>query len=64
MRTVTIIVLLCTLACVGQAQQAASDERLRELERKLEQATLQIEQLKDTVRSLRAEIERIKNDKS
>lgn len=57
------ILLLCALACVAQAQQAGSEERLRELERELEQAARQIEQLNDTIQALRAEVELIKGGK-
>lgn len=63
MRTITSFLLLFILASVSHAQQPP-DERLRELERKLEQATRQIDQLKDAVQTLRAEIERIKHEKS
>jgi uncharacterized coiled-coil protein SlyX len=63
LRKVASILFLYMLASVSQAQQSA-DERLRDLERKLEQATQRIDRLKDTVQTLRAEIDRIKAEKS
>lgn len=64
MKAVPAVLLLCVLALTTRAQQAATDVRINELERKLEQATRQIDQLKDTVPTLRAEIETIKGRKS
>ncbi len=61
MKAIPALLLLCVLALTTRAQQAAADARINELERKLEQATRQIDQLKDTVQTLRAEIELIKN---
>src|SRR5688572_26027728 len=54
--------LTCALLSISYAQEATPEERLRELERKLEQATKQIEELNGTVRALRAEIDRIKSE--
>lgn len=64
MKAIPALLLLCVLALTTRAQQAAADARINELERKLEQATRQIDQLKDTVQTLRAEIELIKVRKS
>jgi Phosphate-selective porin O and P len=64
MKAIPALLLLCVLALTTRAQQAAADTRMNELERKLEQATRQIDQLKDTVQTLRAEIELIKKQKS
>ncbi len=58
---VTLTLLLLALASVSaNAQQHDSAARLVELERKLDQAARQLEQLNDTVLSLRAEIAGIK----
>ncbi len=64
MKAIPALLLLCVLALTTRAQQATADARINELERKLEQATRQIDQLKDTVQTLRAEIELIKERKS
>ena len=64
MKAIFALLLLCVLALTTRAQQAGADARMNELERKLEQATRQIDQLKDTVQTLRAEIELIKERKS
>jgi TolA-binding protein len=64
MKAIPALLLLCLLALTTRAQQAAADARMNELERKLQQATRQIDQLKDTVQTLRAEIELIKEQKS
>jgi|SRR5215216_1433268 len=64
-KTTKIVVsalLTCALLSISYAQGATPEERLRELERKLEQATKQLEELNDTVRVLRAEIDRIKSE--
>ena len=60
MKAIPALFLLCVLALTTPAQQAAADARINELERKLAQATRQIDQLKDTVQILRTEIELIK----
>src|SRR5215207_6552780 len=64
MKAIPAVLLLCVLALTTRAQQAAADARINELERKLEQASRQIDQLKDTVQTLRAEIDLIKERKS
>jgi hypothetical protein len=64
MKAIPAVLLLCVLALTTRAQQVVADARINELERKLEQATRQIDQLKDTVQTLRAEIELIKKQKS
>jgi len=61
-KIVVSALLTCALLSISYAQEATPEERLRELERKLEQATKQIEELNDTVRALRAEIDRIKSE--
>jgi cell division protein FtsB len=61
-KIVVSALLTCALLSIGYAQEATPEERLRELELKLEQATKQIEELNDTVRALRAEIDRIKSE--
>ncbi len=61
MKAIPAVLLLCVLAVTTRAQQAAANARINELERKLEQATRQIDQLKDTVQTLRAEIDLIKD---
>jgi hypothetical protein len=62
---VTLTLLLLTLASVSAiAQQPDSAARLVELERKLDQAARQLEQLNDTVLSLRAEIAGIKGGRA
>lgn len=61
-KVVSSAFLTCALLSVGYAQEARPEERLRELERKLEQATKQIEELNNAVRALRAEIDRIKSE--
>lgn len=61
MKAIPALFLLCVLALTTRAQQAAANARINELERKLEQATRQIDQLKDTVQTLRAEIDLIKD---
>ena len=62
MKAIPALLLLCVLALTARAQQAAANARINELERKLEQATRQIDQLKDTVQTLRAEINLIKDE--
>ena len=62
MKAIPALLLLCVLALTTRAQQAAANARINELERKLEQATRQIDQLKDTVQTLRAEIDLIKDE--
>jgi Phosphate-selective porin O and P len=52
--------LLSLMALSVSAQRPDSSAKLTELERKLEQAAHQLEQLNDTMHSLRAEIARIK----
>ncbi len=63
MKVITLILWLCLLTSVAQAQDS-SEERLRELERKLDQATGQLKQLNVTVQALRAEITRIRGERS
>ncbi|MDQ3258474.1 MAG: porin [Acidobacteriota bacterium] len=48
------------MAIIARAQQPGSDERIRELERKLDDATRRIEQLVGTVEHLRAEMSQLK----
>jgi len=55
-----LILLICLLTITARAQQPSSDERIRELERKLDDATRRIEQLFDTVELLRAEMSQLK----
>src|SRR5215510_3828189 len=64
MRAIIILLLLFSLAITASAQQPDSGERLRELERKLDEATRQIEQLGGVIQSLRAEISAIKGAKN
>jgi hypothetical protein len=61
-KIVASALLTCVLLSISYAQEAPPEERLRELERKLEQATKQIQELNDIVRALRAEIDRIKSE--
>ncbi len=60
MKGLIFISLICSLAIIARAQQTDSDERLRELERKLDDATRRIEQLVGTVEHLRAEMSQLK----
>ncbi len=60
MKGLTLILLLCSLGITARAQQPSSDERIRELERKLDKATRRIEQLVDIVEDLRAEMSQLK----
>src|SRR5919205_505045 len=62
MKAIPALLLLCVLALTVRAQQAAADARINELERKLEQATLQIGQLGELIKALRAELSRLKED--
>ncbi len=60
MKGLILILLICLLTITARAQQPSSDERIRELERKLDDATRRIEQLFDTVELLRAEMSQLK----
>ncbi|MGQ0762672.1 MAG: porin [Acidobacteriota bacterium] len=64
MKAIPAFLLLCVLVITTHAQQAGADAQIRELELKLDQATLQIRQLSDLVAAFRAEIERIKAEKT
>jgi hypothetical protein len=57
---ITLILLLSLLTLSVSAQPPDAQAKLAELERKLDQAARQLEQLNDTVLGLRAEITRIK----
>jgi hypothetical protein len=56
---ISVLLLLSLFTITGSAQQP-DPARINELERKLDQAVRQLEQLNDTVLSLRAEIAQIK----
>lgn len=60
MKKLPLVLLLCSLGITARAQQPGSDERIRELERKLDDATRRIEQLVDTVEDLRAEMSQLR----
>src|SRR6266508_1173322 len=64
MMIVTSMLLLCALASGVQAQQPGSDDRLGELERKLDEAMRQIQELNNVMQGLRAEMNRITNKAS
>jgi hypothetical protein len=64
MRAMIILLLLISVAITAGAQQPDSGERLRELERKLDEATRQIEQLGGVIQSLSAEISAIRGAKN
>lgn len=59
MKGLILILLLCSLTVAARAQQPGSDERMRELERKLDDATRRIEQLVGKVELLRAEMSQL-----
>ncbi len=61
MKRLVLILLLCSSAVTARAQQPGSGERIRELERKLDDATRRIEQLVGTVELLRAEMSQLKS---
>jgi hypothetical protein len=61
MKTVLILFWLASLVALANAQQP--DEKLRELERKLDQAASHIRQLTSVVESLRAEVANMKGGK-
>ncbi len=57
----TLILLLCSLGIItARAGQSGSDERIKKLERKLDDATRRIEQLINNVENLRAEMSRLR----
>jgi hypothetical protein len=58
-----VFLLWLLLSVTGSAQQPES-ARISELEQKLGQAARQLEQLNETVQSLRAEIEKLKGDRA
>ncbi len=60
MRITTGLLLLCTLSISAYAQQSNPD--VKQLERKLDEATQQIKQLTDLIESLRRDISRLKGD--
>ncbi|MDQ3252616.1 MAG: OprO/OprP family phosphate-selective porin, partial [Acidobacteriota bacterium] len=60
MKRLILILLLCSSAISARAQQPGSDERTRELERKLDDASRRIEQLVSIVEHLRAEMSQLK----
>jgi hypothetical protein len=62
MKAMTVLLLLLWPA-ISVSAQPADEARVRELERKLEWATRQLEQLNETVLALRAELARIKGER-
>jgi hypothetical protein len=60
MRITTSLLLLCTLSISAHAQQSNPD--VKQLERKLDEATKQIEQLTALIESLRKDISRLKGE--
>lgn len=60
MKGLILILLICSSAVTSRAQQPGPDERIGELERKLDDATRRIEQLVGTVELLRAEMSQLK----
>jgi len=60
----TVGLLLClSIAITVNAQQAGSDTEIKELERKLDQAMRQVEQLTILIQSMREEIDRLKGER-
>jgi len=62
MKAIAALLLLCVLALTARAQQPGADAKIKELERKLDQATQQIGQLSGLIESLRAELSRLKGE--
>jgi hypothetical protein len=62
MKAMTVLLLLLW-PTISVSAQPADEARFRELERKLELATRQLEQLNETVLALRAELARIKGER-
>jgi len=62
MKVISAVLLLFFLALTARSQAVSDDARLKELERKLDQATQQLGQLGDLIASLRAEISQLKGD--
>jgi hypothetical protein len=60
MKAIAALLLLCVPTLGARAQQAGADAKIKELERKLDQATQQIGQLSGLIESLRAELSRLK----
>ena len=59
----SVFLPLLLFTVVGNAQQPESS-RVKELEQKLDQATFQLDQLSEAVRSLRAEIAKLKAERA
>lgn len=62
MRIITGLLMLCALPVTGYAQQPNADDKIQLLERKLDQATQQVEQLRGLIDSLRGEISQLKGE--
>ncbi len=62
MRIMTGLLVLCALPVTTYAQQPGSDDKIQLLERKLDRATQQIEQLRGLIESLRGEISQLKGE--
>jgi hypothetical protein len=60
MKAIAAVLLVSVLALTVRAQQPSAEPRIKELERKLDQATAQIAQLGGLIQSLRAEVSRLK----
>src|SRR6266705_125950 len=62
MRALTISLLFLFLATAASAQQPGATAKLEELERKLDEATWQLEQAGSVIRLVREEISRLKGE--
>ena len=60
MRMAIVVMLLCTLSISAYAQESNPD--VKQLERKLDEGTQQVEQLRALIEQLRTDISRLKGE--